>query len=167
MENRQARPQLSFTEAVKSTWQNIINFRGRARRSELWWSFLVYLAVSSVGSLLLSDNIMVSLAFSIALYVWIAAVTVRRLQDNGHSAVWVIASILANLANSIIMSSSGDLDLISAINVTPSEIIDVVSKPVYLVLGAISTISNLMILIFCLQDSDPLPNKYGESPKYC
>lgn len=167
MENRQARPQLSFTEAVKSTWQNITNFRGRARRSELWWSFLVYLAVSSVGSLLLSDNIMVSLAFSIALYVWIAAVTVRRLQDNGHSAVWVIASILANLANSIIMSSSGDLDLISAINVTPSEIIDVVSKPVYLVLGAISTISNLMILIFCLQDSDPLPNKYGESPKYC
>lgn len=167
MENRQARPQLSFTEAVKSTWQNITNFRGRARRSELWWSFLVYVAVSSVGSLLLSDNIMASLAFSIALYVWIAAVTVRRLQDNGHSAVWVIASILANLANSIIMSSSGDLDLISAINVTPSEIIDVVSKPVYLVLGAISTISNLMILIFCLQDSDPLPNKYGESPKYC
>lgn len=167
MENRQARPQLSFTEAVKSTWQNITNFRGRARRSELWWSFLVYLAVSAIGSSLLSDNIMVSLAFSIALYVWIAAVTVRRLQDNGHSAVWVIASILANLANSIIMSSSGDLDLISAINVTPSEIIDVVSKPVYLVLGAISTISNLMILIFCLQDSDPLPNKYGESPKYC
>ena len=167
MENRQARPQLSFTEAVKSTWQNITNFRGRARRSELWWSFLVYAAVSAIGSLLLSDNIMVSLAFSIALYVWIAAVTVRRLQDNGHSAVWVIASILANLANSIIMSSSGDLDIISAINVTPSEIIDVVSKPVYLVLGAISTISNLMILIFCLQDSDPLPNKYGESPKYC
>ena len=145
MENKQARPQLSFTEAVKSTWQNITNFRGRARRSELWWSFLVYAAVSAIGSLLLSDNIMVSLAFSIALYVWIAAVTVRRLQDNGHSAVWVIASILANLANSIIMSSSGDLDLISAINVTPSEIIDVVSKPVYLVLGAISTISNLMI----------------------
>ena len=167
MENKQARPQLSFTEAVKSTWQNITNFRGRARRSELWWSFLVYAAVSAIGSLLLSDNIMVSLAFSIALYVWIAAVTVRRLQDNGHSAVWVIASILANLANSIIMSSSGDLDLISAINVTPSEIIDVVSKPVYLVLGAISMISNLMILIFCLQDSDPLPNKYGESPKYC
>lgn len=167
MENKQARPQLSFTEAVKSTWQNITNFRGRARRSELWWSFLVYVAVSSVGSLLLSDNIMVSLAFSITLYVWIAAVTVRRLQDNGHSAVWVIASILANLANSILMSTSGDLDLISAINVTPSEIIDVVSKPVYLVLGAISTISNLMILIFCLQDSDPMPNKYGESPKYC
>lgn len=167
MENRQARPQLSFTEAVKSTWQNITNFRGRARRSELWWSFLVYAAVSAIGSSLLSDNIMVSLTFSIALYVWIAAVTVRRLQDNGHSAFWVFASILANLANSIIMSSSGDLDLISAINVTPSEIIDVVSKPVYLVLGAISTISNLMILIFCLQDSDPMPNKYGESPKYC
>lgn len=167
MENRQARPQLSFTEAVKSTWQNITNFKGRARRSELWWSFLVYAAVSAIGSSLLSDNIMVSLTFSIALYVWIAAVTVRRLQDNGHSAFWVFASILANLANSILMSTSGDLDLISAINVTPSEIIDVVSKPVYLVLGAISTISNLMILIFCLQDSDPMPNKYGESPKYC
>ena len=167
MENKQARPQLSFTEAVKSTWQNLTNFNGRARRSELWWSFLVYAAVSAIGSSLLSDNIMVSLTFSIALYVWIAAVTVRRLQDNGHSAFWVFASILANLANSIIMSSSGDLDLISAINVTPSEIIDVVSKPVYLVLGAISTISNLMILIFCLQDSDPMPNKYGESPKYC
>ena len=57
MENKQARPQLSFTEAVKSTWQNITNFRGRARRSELWWSFLVYAAVSAIGSSLLSDNL--------------------------------------------------------------------------------------------------------------
>ena len=56
MENRQARPLLSFTEAVKSTWQNITNFRGRARRSELWWSFLVYVAVSTIGSSLLSSN---------------------------------------------------------------------------------------------------------------
>ena len=56
MENRQARPQLSFTEAVKSTWQNINNFRGRARRSELWWSFWVYAAVSTIGSSLLSSN---------------------------------------------------------------------------------------------------------------
>ena len=48
-----------------------------------------------------------------------------------------------------------------------SDIMEVVTKPVYIVLGAISTICNLMILIFCLQDSDPLPNKYGESPKYC
>ena len=166
MENRQARPQLSFTEAVKSTWQNITNFKGRARRSELWWSFLVYVAVSSIGSLLLGSSFVVSLLFSLAMYVWIAAVTVRRLQDNGHSAIWVFASILANLANSIYMSSSGDLDLITALNVTPAEIVEVVCKPVYLVLGAISTISNLMILIFCLQDSDPLPNNYGDSPKY-
>ena len=56
MENRQARPLLSFTEAVKSTWQNITNFRGRARRSELWWSFWVYAAVSTIGSSLLSSN---------------------------------------------------------------------------------------------------------------
>ena len=96
MENRQARPLLSFTEAVKSTWQNITNFRGRARRSELWWSFLVYVAVSTIGSSLLGSVFILSLAFSIAMYAWIAAVTVRRLQD-----------------------------------------------------------------------SNPLPNKYGESPKYC
>ena len=56
MENRQARPLLSFTEAVKSTWQNITDFRGRARRSELWWSFWVYAAVSTIGSSLLSSN---------------------------------------------------------------------------------------------------------------
>ena len=167
MDTKQARPLLSFTEAVKSTWQNITNFKGRARRSELWWSFLVYVAVSAIGSSLLGGNFMLSLAFSIAMYVWIAAVTVRRLQDNGHSAIWVFASILAGIASSVFMSSSGDLDLISAINVTPSDIMEVVTKPVYIVLGSISTICNLMILIFCLQDSDPLPNKYGESPKYC
>ena len=46
-------------------------------------------------------------------------------------------------------------------------VIEVMSKPVYLILGIISTVSNLMILIFCLQDSNPLPNKYGESHKYC
>ena len=57
MDKINARPQLSFTEAVKSTWQNITNFKGRARRSELWWSFLVYVAVSAIGSSLLSDNL--------------------------------------------------------------------------------------------------------------
>ena len=65
------------------------------------------------------------------------------------------------------MTVSGDIDLITAINTTPADIIEVMSKPVYLILGIISTVSNLMILIFCLQDSNPLPNKYGESPKYC
>ena len=166
MEKVNASPQLSFTQAVKSTWQNMTNFRGRARRSELWWSFLVYVAASCVGSWLFSGNIMLTLAFSVALYVWITAVTVRRLQDNGHSALWVFASILSGLASSVIMSASGDLDLITAINATPEDVMKVVTDPVYLVLGAISTISNLMILIFCLQDSDPRPNKYGDSPKY-
>ena len=56
MDTKQARPQLSFTDAVKSTWQNITNFSGRARRSELWWSFWVYAAVSTIGSSLLSSN---------------------------------------------------------------------------------------------------------------
>ena len=167
MENRQARPLLSFTEAVKSTWQNITNFRGRARRSELWWSFLVYVAVRTIGSSLLGSVFILSLAFSIAMYAWIAAVTVRRLHDNNHSAIWVIASILANVVSSVVMTVSGDIDLITAINTTPADIIEVMSKPVYLILGIISTVSNLMILIFCLQDSNPLPNKYGESPKYC
>ena len=167
MDTKQARPQLSFTEAVKSTWQNITNFSGRSRRSELWWSFLVYAAVSSIGSSLLGSVFILSLAFSIAMYAWIAAVTVRRLHDNNHSAIWVIASILANVVSSVVMTVSGDIDLLTASNTTPADIIEVMSKPVYLILGIISTVSNLMILIFCLQDSDPLPNKYGESPKYC
>ena len=167
MDTKQARPQLSFTQAVTSTWQNIINFQGRARRSELWWIFLVYVVVSTIGSSLLSSTFVISLAFCIALYVWIAAVTVRRLHDNNHSAIWVIASILANIVSSVLMTTSGDLDLITAINTTPADIIEVMSNPVYIVLSIISTVSNLMILIFCLQDSDPLPNKYGESPKYC
>ena len=166
MENINARPQLSFTEAVKSTWQNITNFKGRARRSELWWSFLVYVAVSSIGSSLLGSSFVVSLLFSLAMYVWIVAVTVRRLHDNNHSNLWVIVSVLSSVVTSVLMTASGDSDLISALNATPGDVIGVMLKPQYIVLGIVSTISNLMILIFCLQDSDPLPNKYGDSPNY-
>ncbi|MCI7045866.1 MAG: DUF805 domain-containing protein, partial [Prevotella sp.] len=36
-----AQQQLSFMEAITHCGRNLTNFKGRARRSELWWNFLL------------------------------------------------------------------------------------------------------------------------------
>lgn len=37
-----ATPKLGFGEAVKKVLSNVINFKGRARRSEYWWYCWLY-----------------------------------------------------------------------------------------------------------------------------
>ena len=45
-------PQLSFAEAVKLNFARITDFRGRSRRSELWWNYLMYVILTFCLSLL-------------------------------------------------------------------------------------------------------------------
>lgn len=165
MENKQALPALGFGEALKSTWQNITNLNGRARRSELWWSFLVYVAATVISALIMPDAYVLT-AISLALYVWIAAVTVRRLHDHGHSGWWVAAAVAFSVVQNVYATASGMTEILQAANVSPDDIIEVFSSPVYLVCSIGGMVCNIAILIFCLQDSTPAENKYGLSPKY-
>ena len=52
MEDKIIIPSMSFSDALYNTWLNITNFDGRSRRSELWWSFLVYFISTCIAGLL-------------------------------------------------------------------------------------------------------------------
>lgn len=93
-------PQLSFAEAVKLNFARITDFKGRSRRSELWWNYLMYVILTFCLSLLLGNgNLIVLAIISLILQLAIVPVTIRRMHDRGHSGIWVIAAVLLGVAS--------------------------------------------------------------------
>ena len=87
-------PQLSFAEAVKLNFARITDFRGRSRRSELWWNYLMYVILTFCLSLLLGNGNLILLAIiSLILQLAIVPVTIRRMHDRGHSGIWLYVGI--------------------------------------------------------------------------
>ena len=81
---------MGFLEAVSSFFRNYVNFSGRARRSEYWYSMLfVYLAqivlIIIDISLFGFENGILSNIFSLGVLLPNIAVTVRRLHDINKS----------------------------------------------------------------------------------
>ncbi|OCG61711.1 DUF805 domain-containing protein [Gilliamella sp. GillExp13] len=93
--------------------QNYANFNGRARRQEYWmftlFSFLLNLALSIVGAILISiSTSLVSVTNIISFVAWAAlflpslAVAVRRLHDTDRSGWWVLI-VLVPLIGAIVL----------------------------------------------------------------
>ena len=83
-------PQLSFAEAVKLNFARITDFKGRSRRSELWWNYLVYVILIFCLSLLLGNGNLIEFAIiSLILQLAIVPVTIRRMHDCGHSGIFL------------------------------------------------------------------------------
>ena len=80
-------PQMSFGESVKTVLSKLTDFKGRARRSELWWFWLLYAVVSVVLNLSLAGMQVVSSVVSMLLLLSICSVTVRRLHDRTRRLV--------------------------------------------------------------------------------
>lgn len=60
-------PQMSFSESVKTVLNKLTDFKGRARRSELWWFWILYAVVSVVLNLSLAGMQVVSSVVSMLL----------------------------------------------------------------------------------------------------
>lgn len=156
-------PQLSFAEAVKLNFARITDFRGRSRRSELWWNYLVYTILTFCLSLLLGTNFIFIAIISFFLQLVIVPVTIRRMHDGGHSGIWVVAAVLLNVATNVYgfmkgFASIGDL--------SPEEVITVISNPAFIGLSLASMVVEIVIFIFAVMDGDKGENKYGASTKY-
>lgn len=88
---------MSFTDAIKSCFNNYANFNGRARRSEYWYFFLFYAVISIVLSALARNSSIFSFIsgiFSLALLVPNLAVSIRRLHDIGRSGWYYLISFI-------------------------------------------------------------------------
>lgn len=156
-------PQLSFAEAVKLNFARITDFKGRSRRSELWWNYLVYTILTFCLSLLLGTNFIFIAIISFILQLVIVPVTIRRMHDGGHSGIWVVAAVLLNIATNVYgfmkgFASLGDL--------SPEEVITVISNPAFIGLSLASLVVEIVIFIFAVMEGDKGENKYGASTKY-
>jgi len=162
-----ALPRLGFSEAIKKNFSSLTDIKGRSRRSELWWNFLLYIIISMVINTVLSALPLVQgIAAFIVQLVIMAAVTVRRLHDRGQSGLWVAASFALGLIAQIYICNSGFYELMNSLNPDPNKIVEILTQPALMILGVISFVVNIVILVFCLMDSKPEENKYGPSPKY-
>lgn len=87
---------MSFTEAVKSGFDNYVNFSGRASRPAYWWWFLFAILVSIVANIIDAalDVAIVSIIVALALFLPGLAVAVRRLHDTDRSGWWILIGLI-------------------------------------------------------------------------
>lgn len=157
MEQIHATPSLDLGAALKSATSKVLQFQGRARRSEYWWTILtVY-----VLSLLLSPFL--TILGGLVLNLLTIPLTFRRLHDTGRSGWWwgmgiilkmlYLSVFLYDVVSLVINASDGDIDYWG-----------LASK--YLLFICLIGLYELVMIILCCLDSDKRANRYGESPKY-
>lgn len=174
---------VGFGTAYKLFWKNYVNFTGRSRRSEYWYTVLWHIIVCIPGILLLVGGIIgtimglidnnastsgVSIFCLIVGWIYLAlyglatiipnyALLIRRFHDTGRTMVVPIIlfgfSIVINVVPSIISAQLSDN------NSLIGSIVVLIFYLAYLVLTV------YQIVITCL-DSQRNSNKYGLSPKY-
>ena len=161
---------MGFSEAIKSGFSNYVNFKGRARRSEYWFWFLLNFIIGSVlltiaivlGGISafsnynnVEESVMKFMVTALPIFIMYAlwflavllpsiAVTVRRLHDTGKSALYLLFYIVP-LGLSFI---AGSVSVVLGITVL-----------LFQIAGSIA------IFVFMLIDSHAGTNKYGDNPK--
>lgn len=87
---------MSFTEAVKSGFDNYVNFNGRASRPAYWWWFLFAILVSVAANIvgaIIGTSVIVFLA-ALAIFLPGLSVAVRRLHDTNRTGWWLLLLII-------------------------------------------------------------------------
>ncbi len=170
---------VEFTEALRLAFRNILNFKGRARRSEYWWTavglylitIVVYILAMLVGAgtagfaaLTRPDSIVVGglfatyaivCAWGVVAWILMLALTFRRLHDTGHSGWLIGATYLLGIVGFIFLAAGA---------ITRGESMAITAIAV-LLLAAYAVLA-LYIFLLTLFDSDVEENKYGPSQKY-
>ena len=162
MEGIKKLPSMGFGESVKTVLANLTNFKGRARRSELWWYFMLYVIITVIVYMAVGSSTLVQNIISILLQ----PVTVRRLHDRGHGGWWVTLAILLSIFSIVYMWQIGYYEMMSTVNPDMEEVTKTLSNPVVMTVGLASFVVNICIFVFCVLDGKPEANKYGPSPKY-
>ena len=165
---------MELQEAVKSGFDNLTNFEGRATRSEFWWYWaaiilpsVVYPAVGALiipsqsGCMTTRNMVVVVVYRDLHLGGWGSAhpglaatglalsAAVRRLHDSGRPGMWmvpfVVVTSLFTLVTFIALFSGAFLLALLA---------SYVGAVIQLVVG-------LVVLYFLVQPSDSGSNRYG------
>lgn len=167
MNDFKAKPQLSFSEALKEARGKLTQCTGRSRRSEFWQSYLVI----CIANILLSWIPFIGNVISLLLFLVLIPLTIRRLHDTGRSGWWCGIGIIGGIIGYAVIFLSIGMDVVTEMmnSTDPEEIAEMISganlMPIA-ISGLAGAIYNIIILVFICLDSQPGPNKYGDSPKY-
>lgn len=174
---------VGFGTAYKLFWKNYVNFTGRSRRSEYWYTFLWHIIVCIPGILLLVGGI-IGLVFALInssasasgisaiclIFGWIYlaiyglatfipnyALLIRRFHDTGRTMlipiIIFVFSIVINVVPSVI-----SVQLLDNNSLTGS----IISLILYLVFFVLTVYQ----IVICCLDSERQHNQYGPSTKY-
>lgn len=77
-------PQLTLTEALEEAWSKIVQVKGRSRRSEFWWTYLILAIIKMICMFIPIIGSIISLAINAATI----PLVFRRLHDTGRSGWW-------------------------------------------------------------------------------
>ncbi len=140
---------MGFREAVTACIQDYYTFSGRARRPEYWWFFLFVI----VGSVLLAafdavifgEDMLLGLngLFGLLTFLPQLAVSLRRMHDTGRP---------------------GWFNLLPVVPTVPLFIIDSGGPVPRLVLMFLSVVVMIAVLVWLVQPSQPVPNRFGPEP---
>ena len=141
---------MEFQEAVKSGFDNLTNFEGRATRSEFWW-FWAAIAVPAIilNVIFVSFIPFVGWLIGLAATVLTLSAAVRRLHDSGRPGMWMVpffavTTLITLLALIALFSGAWALAFLVG----------------YLG-GFIQLIVGLVVLFFLVRPGDAGPNRYG------
>ena len=180
------RPYVDFGLAIKLFFKNYAVFRGRASRSEYWWTvlfnFIIAVAIQALMPILQGVGLMsaitsnsttefsamstsgviftmLPLAWLLAIIIPCLALTVRRLHDVNHSGWWVMAPTLCGIVSAIMM-------ILAFVSAAAND-----GKPsmalltIGIVLFVAIFVVNIILLIFVISDSHPEAwKKYDTEP---
>ncbi|WP_337785437.1 DUF805 domain-containing protein [Prevotella sp.] len=154
---------LDFVSAVKLAVGNIMNFGGRARRSEFWWWTLV-VSVAAVVFLF------IPYLRALAVLGWtalVASAVVRRLHDSDAPDIIAFAFIGLSLVFSVFngLRLLGVVDEVYSLERVFYGGFGAVLNLLYLACGIITLIVWGIVVFFAVKDSGCDDNKWGQNPK--
>lgn len=152
---------MSFIEAIKTCFAKYATFKGRARRSEFWWFYLL----TCIPSWIMSYMVQLKMAKKAAL----ESQAMEALFDQAkYDAIMAEGSSF----DTMFFTVSGICCIILLALFIPllaawvRRLHDIGKSGHMLWLFLVCGVGGLIPLFMCIKDSDQGTNQYGESPKY-
>ena len=174
----QVLPKPTPWKAYMSFWKNYANFKGRSRRSEYWWTFLINALIAGVIGIgtelvaqifwMLDDGAIrtagtcLSGVFSLVALIPGWALSVRRLHDLGKSGRWIV------LATGLMFVTAVLSGIVALAEIWFGGRVMVMLLFVIICLAVVilnATVGVYLIILYC-KDGQRQTNQYGPSPKY-
>ena len=158
MANFNATPSMSIVESIKTCYAKYLNAKGRARRSEFWWFYLVASIVNWVAMFIVRS------AHTAAAEKFASQVTFDNMDEMMSKAESLDSQFLVYyIIVMIVLFFAVSLPLICA---QIRRLHDVGKSGHFMWLYLLCGVGGLIPLILCISDGKPEPNQYGPSPKF-